>query len=184
MGSKLHCDMERLDLSSRPFLEKSVENMVDGIEALRQDQERAEYRKRDAERCFPPPRRMAPPPEIHLPSSPTFLCASASASGAWSAVAAQHGGTRRRTWLMHCVCLALVCAGVCCDSGTAAATRQEAQGRQTQRRSRALQGGAHQDVPGPFAPRGPADCQPGACRVPRGVMPSLRCESHVRGMEG
>jgi len=55
MGSKLHCDMERLDLSSRPFLEKSVEHMVDGIEALRQDQERAEYRKRDAERCWPPP---------------------------------------------------------------------------------------------------------------------------------
>ena len=42
----LGSDFERLDLSSRPFLEKSVENMVDGIEALRQDQERAEYRKR------------------------------------------------------------------------------------------------------------------------------------------
>lgn len=50
MGTKLHSDLERLDLSSRPFLEKSVEHMVDGIEALRQDQERAEYRKRDAER--------------------------------------------------------------------------------------------------------------------------------------
>ena len=52
MGSRLHSDLESLDLSSRPFLEKSVEHMVDGIEALRQDQERAEYRKRDAERCL------------------------------------------------------------------------------------------------------------------------------------
>lgn len=59
MGSKLHCDFERLDLSSRPFLEKSVENMVDGIEALRQDQERAEYRKRDAERKRKDARRNA-----------------------------------------------------------------------------------------------------------------------------
>jgi len=50
MGSKLHSDFDRLDLSSRPFLEKSVENMVDGIENLRQDQERSEYRKRDAQR--------------------------------------------------------------------------------------------------------------------------------------
>jgi translation initiation factor 3 subunit H len=58
-GAKLHCDFERLDLSSRPFLEKSVENMVDGIEALRQDQERAEYRKRDAERKRKDARRNA-----------------------------------------------------------------------------------------------------------------------------
>ena len=46
MGCKLHSDFDRLDLSSRHFLEKSVENMVDGMDALRQDQERAEFRKR------------------------------------------------------------------------------------------------------------------------------------------
>lgn len=38
MGGKMHCDFERLDLSTRPFLEKSMELMVDGIEGLRQDQ--------------------------------------------------------------------------------------------------------------------------------------------------
>jgi translation initiation factor 3 subunit H len=50
MGGKMHCDFERLDLSTRPFLEKSMELLVDGIESLRQDQERSDYRKRDAER--------------------------------------------------------------------------------------------------------------------------------------
>mmetsp|Transcript_478 Transcript_478/g.1175 ORF Transcript_478/g.1175 Transcript_478/m.1175 type:complete len:351 (+) Transcript_478:102-1154(+) len=50
MGAKVDCDFERLDLSNRPFLEKSMELLVDGIESLRQDQDRAEFRKRDTER--------------------------------------------------------------------------------------------------------------------------------------
>mmetsp|Transcript_11793 Transcript_11793/g.27407 ORF Transcript_11793/g.27407 Transcript_11793/m.27407 type:complete len:343 (-) Transcript_11793:36-1064(-) len=50
MGANMDCDFERLDLSSRPFLEKSMELLVDGVEQLRQDQDRAEYKKRDAER--------------------------------------------------------------------------------------------------------------------------------------
>ena len=50
MGAKMDCDFERLDLSSRPFLEKSMELLLDGVEALRQDQDRAEFRKRDTER--------------------------------------------------------------------------------------------------------------------------------------
>jgi hypothetical protein len=86
MGSKLHCDMERLDLSSRPFLEKSVEHMVDGIEALRQDQERAEYRKRDAERCWPPPLAVATCMRLrHDPAVP------------WRRNPAQHRAPRRKT---------------------------------------------------------------------------------------
>ena len=50
MGAKMDCDFERLDLSSRPFLEKAMEQLLDGVENLRQDQDRAEFKKRDAER--------------------------------------------------------------------------------------------------------------------------------------
>lgn len=50
MGAKMDCDFERLDLSTRPFLDKSMDVLVEGMEALRQDQERFEFRKRDVER--------------------------------------------------------------------------------------------------------------------------------------
>ena len=35
MGSKMHLDFERLDLTNKPFLEKSMELLMDGIENLR-----------------------------------------------------------------------------------------------------------------------------------------------------
>jgi hypothetical protein len=70
MGCKLHSDFDRLDLSSRHFLEKSVENMVDGMDALRQDQERAEFRKRSP----------------YQPCGPWHMLAHVCVCGAWAHV--------------------------------------------------------------------------------------------------
>ena len=55
MGSKMHLDFERLDLTNKPFLEKSMELLMDGIENLRNVRPAASLPR------APPPPRPAPP---------------------------------------------------------------------------------------------------------------------------
>ena len=99
MGCKLHSDFDRLDLSSRHFLEKSVENMVDGMDALRQDQERAEFRKRSP----------------YQPCGPWHMLAHVCVCGAWAhvCVCVTMAHVCVRVWRMAhvgaCVCVAHAC---------------------------------------------------------------------------